>query len=179
MTAGAGAGSEQPPDGPGPDLLRPSPADGVEVGGSAGAVGGTHHAHGGVGFWLTAAAGWAVIAYGLRGMIQHRLDTRPANLAKFAIGGALIHDLVFAPLLLLVGVAISRATPGRVRGIVQAALIVSGSLVLFSYPLVRGYAHVLHNPSSLPHNYTANLAIVLGGVWVIAAVALVVRLRRG
>jgi hypothetical protein len=132
----------------------------------------------GLRFWLTGAAGWAVIAYGLRGMIHHRLDTRPANLAKFAIGGALIHDLVFAPLVLVVGVLISRATPGRVRSIVQAAVIVSGSLVLFAYPLVRGYAHTLHNPSSLPHNYTANLAVVLIVVWTIAAAAIVVRLRR-
>ena len=60
----------------------------------------------------------------------------------------------------------------------QAALIVSGSLVLFSYPLVRGYAHALNNPSSLPHNYTANLAVVLVAVWAVTAVVMVVRLRR-
>jgi len=165
---------DQPPRS-GQDIGRPSPADGVQVGGGAG---GPHHARGGLGFWLTAAGGWAVIAYGLWGVIHHRLDTRPANLAKFAVGGALIHDLVFAPLVLLAGVLVSRATPERARGIVQAALIVSGSLVLFSYSLVRGYGHALHNPSSLPHNYTANLAIVLAAVWVIAAVAVIVRLHR-
>jgi hypothetical protein len=137
-----------------------------------------HHVHRGFGFWVTAAVGWAVIAYGLWGLVHHRLDTRPANLAKFAVGGAIIHDLVFAPLVLLAGVLIARITPGRVRGIVQAALIVSGSLVLFSLPLVRGYGHAAHNPTSLPHNYTANLAIVLTVVWVIAAVACIVRWRR-
>lgn len=136
------------------------------------------HRDAGLGFWVSAAAGWVIIAYGLGGMIHHRLDTRPANLAKFAVGGALIHDLVFAPAVLLVGVVISRATPARMRGIVQAALIVSGSLVLLAYPLVRGYAHALHNPSSLPHNYTANLGIVLVIVWAVAAVAVIVRLRR-
>jgi hypothetical protein len=134
-----------------------------------------HHA--GFRFWLTAAAGWLIIAYGLRDMIHHRL-TRPGNLAKFAVGGALIHDLVFAPLVLLAGAFVSRATPPRVRGIVQAALIVSGSLVLFAYPLVRGYGHALHNPSSLPHNYTANLAVVIAAVWMIAAVAIMVHVRR-
>jgi hypothetical protein len=126
-------------------------------------------------FWVSAAAGWATIGYGLRGLWQHRLDTRPANLAKFAVGGALIHDLILAPLLLAVGVAIARIVPPRLRAIVQAALIVSGSLVLFAYPLVRGYAHALHNPSSLPHNYTANLAVVLAAVWVVAALAIVLR----
>jgi hypothetical protein len=128
-------------------------------------------------FWLTAAAGWVVMAYGVRGIFHHHLDTKPTNLATFAVGGALIHDLLFVPVVLLIGLAVNRAAPARVRSVVQGALIVSGSLVAFSYPLVRGYARVLHNPSSLPHNYTLNLAIVLGVVWAMAAVAMTVRLR--
>ena len=124
--------------------------------------------HGTAGFWLSAVAGWAVIGYGLRGLFHHHIDTRPANLAKFAIGGALIHDLLFAPILLGVGVLITRVVPAAVRGVVQAALIITGSLALFSYPLVRGYGHAVHNPSSLPHNYTANLGIVIGVVWAAA-----------
>jgi len=129
-------------------------------------------------FWLSAAAGWAVIGYGLRGLLHHHVDTRPSNLATFFAGGALIHDLVVAPILITVGVVIGRYVPGRIRAVVQAALIVSGGLALFSYPLVRGYAHRLHNPSSLPHNYTANLVLVLAIVWTVAATILVIRLRR-
>ncbi len=132
----------------------------------------------GAGFWISAVVGWAVIGYGLRGLFQHHVDTRPANLAKFFIGGALLHDLIVAPLLLVVGVLVSRATPERVRGVVQAALIISGSLMLFSYPLVRGYAHALHNPTSLPHNYAANLAIAVGVVWGLAGLVIVVRALR-
>lgn len=132
----------------------------------------------GLRFWISAAAGWAIIGYGLRGLFHHHLDTRPTNLATFVVGGALLHDLVWVPLLLVVGVAIARAVPGPVRDIVQAALIVSGSLVLFAYPMVRDYASVLHNPSSLPHNYTANLAIVLAVVWITAGIAMALRVRR-
>jgi len=113
----------------------------------------------------------------LRGLFHHRIDTRPANLAKFAIGGALIHDLVFAPVVLLLGVLLTRAVGRRWRGITQAALIVSGCLALFSYPLVRSFGHANHNPTSEPHNYTANLAIVLGVVWAAATVALLFRWR--
>jgi len=127
-------------------------------------------------FWLSAAAGWAVIGYGLRGAYIHRIDTRPPNLAEFALGGALLHDLLAAPLVILAGVALARVAPARIRGVVQAALIVSASLILFSYPLVRGYGHVLHNPSSLPHNYTANLIVALGAVWLIAGAFAVRRL---
>jgi hypothetical protein len=128
-------------------------------------------------FWVTAVAGWAVIAYGIRGLLHHHIDTRPTNLATFAVGGALLHDLLFAPVVLLFGVAIARAAPKRWRAELQAALVISGCLALFAYPLVRNYARVLHNPSSLPHNYTANLAIVIGVVWVVAALIVLVRGR--
>src|SRR5207302_302150 len=92
----------------------------------------------------------------------HDRDTRPANLAQFFVGGALAHDLLFAPVVLVVGVLLARAAPRPARAWLQAGLLVSGCLVLFSYPLVRDYAKVLHNPSSLPHNYAANLAVTIG-----------------
>ena len=116
-------------------------------------------------FWASAVLGWAVIAYGVRGLLHHHVDTRPANLAKFFVGGALAHDLLFAPVVLVVGVVLARAAPRPARRWLQAGLLVSGCLVLFSYPLVRDYASVIHNPSSLPHNYTANLAVTLAAVW--------------
>ena len=128
-------------------------------------------------FWCSAAAGWAVIGFGLRGIFEHSLDTRPANLARFVIGGALLHDVIVAPLVILAGVAVARAVPGRARAVVQAALVVTGMLALFSYPLVRAYGLAANNPTSLPHNYTANLLVVLGVVWAVAAVLVLLRLR--
>lgn len=129
-------------------------------------------------FWVSAVTGWVVIGIGLRGVFEHSLDTRPANLAKFVVGGALLHDLLIAPLVILVAVAVARAVPGRARAIVQAALVVTGVLTVFSYPLVRAYGLAANNPTSLPHNYALNLLVVLGVVWAVAAAALVVRLRR-
>jgi len=120
---------------------------------------------GGPVFWLTAGLGWAIIAYGLRGLINHRVDTRPENLARFVVGGALAHDLVFAPLVLVAGVAVASVVRGHARAWVQAALVVSGCVALFSFPLVRDYARVLHNPSSLPHDYVANVGLTVGVVW--------------
>jgi len=132
-------------------------------------------------FWVSAVLGWAVIAYGVRGLLHHHVDTRPANLAKFFIGGALAHDLLFAPVVLIAGVLLARAVPRPARAWLQAGLLVSGCLALFSYPLVRDYAKVIHNPSSLPHNYTANLAVTIGVVWgavIVGAVGTAVRRRR-
>lgn len=138
-----------------------------------------HRAGVGIGFWLSAAAGWVVIGIGLRGIFQHSLDTRPANLAKFVVGGALLHDLLIAPLVLLAAVALARRVPDRARATVTAALVVTGVVALFSYPLVRAYGLAANNPTSLPHNYTVNLMVVLGIVWAVAAGVLVVRLRKG
>lgn len=130
-------------------------------------------------FWAAAAVGWAVIlGVGLRGILGHRIDTRPAQLARFVVGGALIHDLLVAPIAILAGVALARLVPGRARAPVQAALLVTAAVTLFAYPLVRGFGHATHNPTSEPHNYAANLAVVLGVVWVSTAVAIVLRSRQ-
>ncbi len=128
-------------------------------------------------FWISAAMGWAVIAWGLRGIFQHSLDTRPANLARFVVGGALLHDLIIAPLIIGAGVLLARAVPGRARAVIQGALAVSGIVALFSYPLVRGFGLAANNPTSLPHNYAAGLLVVLGVVWAVAAAIAMVRLR--
>jgi len=129
-------------------------------------------------FWVSAAAGWVVIAIGLRGVFMNSIDTRPANLAKFVVGGALLHDLLLAPLALVAAVLVVRAVPGRARAPVQAALVVTAVLALFSYPLVRAFGLAANNPTSLPHNYALNLTIVLGVVWAVAAAALAFRLRK-
>jgi hypothetical protein len=115
-------------------------------------------------FWLASALGLGLILYGLRGVLHHSLDTRPSHLARFWIGGALAHDLLLAPLILAVGVGLARLIPGRWRAMVQRTLIICGPLALFAYPEVRGYGRVLRNPTSLPHNYTANLLLVIAGV---------------
>ena len=129
-------------------------------------------------FWVSAALGWAVILVGVRGALAHRIDTRPGQLARFVVGGALIHDLIVAPAVILIGVGVVRMVRGPARAVVQAAVVVTASLALFSYPLVRAFGRAAHNPTSLPHNYAANLAVVLGIVWAVAAIAIVKRARR-
>jgi hypothetical protein len=129
-------------------------------------------------FWVSAVAGWALIGWGVRGLLHFHVDTRPAELARFFLGGALIHDLVFAPIVLGGGVMMARLSPRRWRAYVQGTLLVIGAVVLFAYPEVRDYARVLHNPTSLPHNYTANLAVVAVGVCLLVVVIALLRSRR-
>lgn len=137
-----------------------------------------HEHRAGPAFWITAVMGWALIAVGIRGVLSHRIDARPGQLARFVVGGALIHDLLVAPVVILLGVALARVVRGRARAVVQGALVVSAMLALFSYPLVRAYGKAARNPTSLPHNYAANLAVILGLVWAVAAVLVIVRMRK-
>jgi hypothetical protein len=129
----------------------------------------------GMRFWVTAAAGWLVIAVGIRGALVHHVDTRPRDLATFVVGGALLHDLVFAPLVVAAGVLLARLVPGRGRAPIQVALIVGGMVALFAYPLVRGFGRAAGNPTSLPRDYTTNLLVVVGLVWLAVAVGALVR----
>ena len=139
-----------------------------------------HGAHkAGAGFWISAAMGWVVIAVGVRGILEKHIDTRPGQLARFVVGGALLHDLLVAPLVILAALLVARAVPGRARPFVQAALLVSAVVALFAYPLVRAYGLATNNPTSLPHNYAANLLIVLGVVWAVVALLAFRRLRVG
>jgi len=112
-------------------------------------------------FWVSAVVGAAGVAWGLRGVFTHSLDTRPANLGKFFLGGVILHDAVFAPLVLAAGIGVAMAVPRRVRAQVQAGLIIIGCVVLFAYPEVRGYGLASNNPTSLPYNYAAKTATVV------------------
>jgi hypothetical protein len=121
-------------------------------------------------FWLATAAGWALMAFGVRGIFIHHIDTRPRDLARFFVGGLVGHDLLFAPLVALAALGARRLLPARLRGPIEAAVFVVGIVFLFAYPGIRRYAHVLHNPTSLPHDYLTNAALV-GGIAGVVALA--------
>ncbi len=129
-------------------------------------------------FWAGAAAGWVIIGIGVVGLLADSARTRPLDAGRFVVGAAVVHDLLVAPLVVVLGLLVNRVAPRRWRPVVQGALIVSGAVALFSVPIVRGYGRVSTNPSILPGNYTAGLATVLGAVWATAALVLAVR-RRG
>lgn len=125
-------------------------------------------------FWLGVVAGWALIAVGVWGLVSDGARTRPQEALGFVLGAALVHDLVLAPAVVVAGWALSRVVRGRARGPVQAGVVVSSMVVLFSVPFVRGWGRVATNPSILPRDYGAGLAVVLGAVWVAVALTLVI-----
>jgi hypothetical protein len=126
-------------------------------------------------FWAGAAVGWAVIGWAVWQIARHRVDTRPGQLGRFVFGAVLLHDLVVVPATLLCSAVLARLAPAAARRWLQAALVMAGVTALVAYPLVRGFAHVLGNPTSLPRNYTVAVIGVVGTAWCGLAVLAAVR----
>ena len=115
------------------------------------------------------AVGVLVMAYGVRGVLVDAADTHPAELARWIVGGALVHDLVLIPLVAAVAWGLRRLLPGRWWGPVRAGLVVTGTLCLVAVPFVAGLGRDPGNPSLLPRDYAAGLVAAVAAVWLAAA----------
>lgn len=133
---------------------------------------------GGPAFWIGAVVGWGVIVAGIVGLLSQSGQTQPKDAARWVLGAAVLHDLVVAPVVIGLGLLLTKVAPRRWRAVVQGAFVISAMVSLFSIPFVRGYGRIANNPSLLPGNYATGLLTVLAVVWAGAAVILVVRLRR-
>jgi hypothetical protein len=91
------------------------------------------------------------------------------------VGLALAHDLVLAPVVLLVGAGVRRVVPAGARPLVAGGLLVSGVLGLVAWPLVRGYGRSAGNPSVLPRDYGRGLLVALAATWAVVLVLHLVR----
>jgi hypothetical protein len=133
----------------------------------------------GRGFWLAAAAGGLVVAFGGWGLLGHAQATMPAAWARWLAAALLAHDLLLAPALLAAGWLVGRL-PGGWRAPVRAALVVSATVVLVTLPAFLGDGRTTQpgNTSVLPNHYGRSLALVLVPVWAVAVLAVLLR-RRG
>jgi hypothetical protein len=132
------------------------------------------------GLLIGLAVGMPVIAYGIRGILVDADDTHPAELARWVLGPAVVHDALLAPVALAVGWALRRVVPSFAWPAVRAGLLSTVVLCLVAWPLVRGYGRSASIPSLFPRNYGTGLAAALAVVWLGVAVwsALGWRLRR-
>lgn len=122
-------------------------------------------------FWFALATGWAVMAYGVYGTLRNAARTHPGNFALWFAGSGLVHDLLLAPAVFVVALAIKRWIPAGIRPAVQGGLLVAGTVTVVSLPFVLGLGGVADNPSALPRNYPAGLAMILAAVALATIVA--------
>ena len=132
-------------------------------------------------FWPAALIGWGLIGVGVAGVLGNTRDTHPLGFGRLFAGLLLIHDGLFAPLVLGFGLVAGRLVPRRARAVVQGSLIASGLVVLFSWPFLRDYGSRGTNKSALPLDYGRGVLILLAVIWGTGAVLAIRRLlaRRG
>lgn len=132
-----------------------------------------------LGLWIGVLLGAPIVAYGIWGALDESGRTQPAELARWVVGGAVVHDLVVFPIVVAVGSVVRRFTPAWVGGPMRWALATSAALVVFAYPLVRGFGRARSVPSLLSRDYGIGLLAWIAVVWALAvAVVLVLALRR-
>jgi hypothetical protein len=127
-------------------------------------------------------AGWAIIAIGVVGLAGEGDAVPVSAFTRWVVGLAVFHDLVFAPLVAVVGVVSVRLLPARIRPVVTSFAVVAGMTTLFAWPFVERWGISPSNPSIQPRNYARGLTEVLAvvaTVYVVSAVTAVVIRRAG
>ncbi|MEU5633100.1 hypothetical protein ACH47C_29835 [Streptomyces rishiriensis] len=111
---------------------------------------------------LVGTAGVALMAVGASLLTDVR---DPTDVLVWLGGAALLHDLVLAPVVLLVGLVLVR---GGSRGPVRGALLVAGALTAVALPVLLRPGRTA-NPSVLPLDYPRNWLISLVAVATVTA----------
>ena len=124
-------------------------------------------------------AGAILIVWGGYGLFTATRHPRLVPWLKYFVGAVAVHDLLIAPLVIVVGIVLARLVTARLRPYVISGLFVSGVVLLVGIPLVLGKGLRSDNPSIHPLDYTRGLVVTLAGVWIgVVVVALVRELRR-
>ncbi len=100
------------------------------------------------------------------------------NFFEWLIGGVLLHDLILASIVVLVGWLLARLLPPHVRGFVQGALVVialTGSMGFFV--IWRQGTSAQPSLALLQQNYLANFGIIVAIVVVCTVVLYAFSLR--
>jgi len=116
---------------------------------------------------LLAAAGVLLMGYAVFGALADPQARRPGHLVF--LGAVLFaHDLVLLPLALAVGLLLTRWLPAAARGPVRGGLFASAVVAVIALPLAVGPGRLAEDPSTLPRDYAAGLALTLAAIWIVA-----------
>jgi hypothetical protein len=116
---------------------------------------------------LLLAAGLAVGGYGAL-LLSENPPVIIMRILVWALVAVVVHDLVFAPLCVVLGYAGRRLIPSRWWAPVAIAALCSVVLVALSIPVYDKPGLHLDNVTVLDRDYHLGLWISLGGVWALA-----------
>lgn len=129
-------------------------------------------------FWIGLLIGGAVATFGVYGLLTSS-GTRPDDSLRWVLGGLIAHDAILAPVVFAIAWVAARKISRPTRALFTPAILISAMVLLFAFPLVRGYGYRPDNLSLLPHDYVTNTVVLIGVIWLVTALAYVVRRIRG
>lgn len=126
--------------------------------------------------WLFVVPGLAAVGWGAAGLLRSSADVPLSSWLVWFVGGVLVHDLVIAPIVVVIGALLARLLPRDARGPVVAGLVISGPLVLIGGLFALDPGDV-PEPGFLPLPYGRNLVFLVGAVLTVAGVWAAARTR--
>jgi hypothetical protein len=122
-------------------------------------------------FWVGAALGAAIVAFGVHGLwTEERRGF--ASASRWFLGGALAVDLVIVPVGAGLGWLAKRSVAPWAWPWVRATLLTTVLLIAFAAPLVLGQGGSSDNETVRPRDYGSGLLLAIGTTWLLGAVGL-------
>jgi hypothetical protein len=128
--------------------------------------------------WLFVVPGLAAVAYGAYGLWTSLSSEALTSWAIWMLGGALLHDLVVAPVWIGLGWLAARTLPRPARAPVVVGAATSAAVALVALPFVLGFGGDEGDTSFLPRDYGTTLLVVVGVVLAVSAAWAAVRVQR-
>jgi hypothetical protein len=128
--------------------------------------------------WLLGGLGVLMLGYGIWRIVQFSDATRPRHLGGWLLGALVLHDGVFAWLVVGGGWLLGRFVPGRARAYLQGGLITAGLVAVVAAPLIYRQGKSQPGQALLERDYLANLLVIVACIAAVTGAAYLARVRR-
>ena len=120
---------------------------------------------------LLGGLGVLVGLYGAYLLLSRQDTDQLVSAAIWLASGVVLHDVVLAPLVLLLVVVGARVVPGGFRAPAAAGLIVLGTVTVMAIPVLGRFGARPDNPTLLDRDYTLGWLVLAGLVLLAVVVA--------
>ena len=111
--------------------------------------------------WSLGSIGVLVAAYGGWLLLTRQAGAQLASAAQWLVGGVVLHDLLLAPVVLVLVAVAARLLPRSARAPAAVLLVVIGSVTLMAVPVMGGFGRRTDNPSLLDRDYVAGWLVLV------------------
>ena len=122
---------------------------------------------------VVALLGLGAAAYGAKQLLDLGLDNLVATM-EWVVGGVALHDGLLAPLCVVAGVLLVRATHGRMPAAIVVGAIVLGTVTISAVPVLGRFGARADNATLLDRSYVAGWFVFAGLTVLLVVVAVLI-----